>query len=82
MLPERQAIKICLSVDGEPFGKLIKDPREGKPYLAYDRCEPQPKGIMHRMQDSVTKEEPKDNQPEHNHHPVGVDLARCDGYFP
>lgn len=35
--PERETIKVSLTVDREPFGKLIKDPREGKPDLTDDR---------------------------------------------
>lgn len=80
-LPEREAIKIGLAVNWEPFGKLIENPRDGKPDFADNRCKPEANSVMHRVQNSVSKKDSEYNKAGNDDHSVRVDLARCNGYF-
>ena len=56
-VPCRQPVDKCLPIDWRPFRELIQYPRKSKPYLTYDRSEPQTKSTINRMCYSVMEEE-------------------------
>lgn len=68
--PSRQAVNEGLSVDRTPFGELIEHPREGEPYLTDDRSQPQTKGTVNRMCDTILEEKGEDDESHDDHSSV------------
>jgi ABC-type iron transport system FetAB ATPase subunit len=70
-IPCSQSVNICLSVDRTPFGELIEDPGEGKPYLTNNRCQPQAECTIHWIGNTVIEEKPENYKSHYNYCPVG-----------
>jgi hypothetical protein len=73
--PKCKPVNIGFTIDWMPLGELIEEPRQGKPDLTNDRCQPQAIGIRHRMSDTILEEEAQDNETKNNNNSVEIELV-------
>lgn len=55
-IPDGKTIEVGLTINREPFRELIEDPRNSKPDFTNNGSEPEAKGVMHRIQNSISEE--------------------------
>lgn len=82
LVPEGQPVQVRLPRHRRPLGQLVEDPRQREPQLADHRGQPQRHRVHRRRRDPELEEEAEHHQPEHDHDPVRVDLARRDRHLP